>query len=155
MQNIHNVIIQTFVLKRIGSHILQTLPLAWKTHWCYCEQFQLKRSFFRLVMGTDIPSTSMQISQILDKYNQIYLLDFISDRPTIIRIPLRFCASASLPPMFTTRENLSEFAGSFPLSVSPEQCLHLAHFCRQVLLQGFVAPFFAIVCSEIKSHNWN
>lgn len=31
-------------------------------------------------MSTDIPLTSMQISQNLDKYNQIYLLDFISDR---------------------------------------------------------------------------
>lgn len=43
----------------------------------------------------------------------------------------------------------------FPLSVSAEQCLHLARFCRQVLLWGFVAPFYAIICSEIRSHNWN
>lgn len=63
-------------------------------------------------MSTDIPSTSMQISPNLDRYNRIYLLDFVSDRPTKIRILLWFSASASMPPMFTTRENLSEFAGS-------------------------------------------
>lgn len=63
-------------------------------------------------MSTDIPSTSMQISPNLDRYNRIYLLDLISDRPTKIRILLWFSASASMPPMFTTRENLSEFAGS-------------------------------------------
>lgn len=39
--------------------------------------------------------------------------------------------------------------------MSAEQCLHLARFCRQVLLWGFVAPFYAIICSEIRSHNWN
>lgn len=67
---------------------------------------------FLFVMSTDIPSTSMQISQNLDKCYRIYLLDLISDRPTKIRILLWFSASASMPPMFTTRENLSEFAGS-------------------------------------------
>lgn len=40
-------------------------------------------------------------------------------------------------------------------SLSPEQCLHLARFCRQVLLWRFVAPFSDIICSEIKSHNWD
>lgn len=52
--------------------------------------------------------------------------------------PWYFCFRASVPTMFTW--NLSEFICSF--SLSPEQCLHLARFCRAGAPLAFCRSIF-------------